>query len=118
MSDLSEQQVTMADAVAGGKAEHEERYHKTIRESVDALLGAVSEADRILLMMKEVEGLSLKELEKIYNVNENALKVQAFQGSAAGSESFRRGREEERDAGVEIRCSGYEVEIHDSDARQ
>lgn len=78
MSDLSEQQVMMADAVAGGKVEHDEQYQKRIRESVDALLGAVSEQDRILLMMKEVEGLSLKELEKIYQVNENALKVRLF----------------------------------------
>jgi RNA polymerase sigma-70 factor (ECF subfamily) len=78
MSDLSEQQVLMADATAGGKVEHDDQYQKKIRESVDALLGAVSEADRILLMLKEVEGLSLKELEKIYQVNENALKVRLF----------------------------------------
>jgi RNA polymerase sigma-70 factor (ECF subfamily) len=78
MSDLSEQQVLMADAAAGGKVEHDQQYQKRIRESVDALLGAVSEQDRILLMMKEVEGLSLKELEKIYQVNENALKVRLF----------------------------------------
>jgi RNA polymerase sigma-70 factor (ECF subfamily) len=78
MSDLSEQQVLMADAVAGGKIEQDEQYQKKIRESVDALLGAVSEQDRVLLMMKEVEGLSLKELEKIYQVNENALKVRLF----------------------------------------
>jgi len=78
MSDLSEQQVMMADAVAGGKVEQDEQYQKKIRDSVDALLGAVSEQDRILLMLKEVEGLSLKELEKIYQVNENALKVRLF----------------------------------------
>ena len=78
MSDLSEQQVVMADAVAGGKIERDLQYHKKIRESVDSLLGAVSEADRILLMLKEVDGLSLKELEKIYKVNENALKVRLF----------------------------------------
>src|SRR5579864_1418618 len=48
MSDLSEQQVMMADAVAGGRVEHDEREQKKVRESVDALLGAVSEADRIL----------------------------------------------------------------------
>jgi RNA polymerase sigma-70 factor (ECF subfamily) len=78
MSDLSEQQVMMADAVAGGKADYDEQQQKKIRESVESLLGAVSEADRILLMMKEVEGLSLKELEKVYNVNENALKVRLF----------------------------------------
>ena len=78
MSDLSEQQVLMADATAGGKVEQDEQHQRKIRESVDALLGSVSEADRILLMLKEVEGLSLKELEKIYQVNENALKVRLF----------------------------------------
>ncbi len=78
MSDLSEQQVVMADALAGGRAEQDEQHSKKIRESVDSLLGAVSEADRILLLQKEVEGLSLKELEKIYRVNENALKVRLF----------------------------------------
>jgi len=78
MSDLSEQQVVMADAAAGGKVERNEQYNQKIRESVDSLLGAVSEADRILLMLKEVDGLSLKELEKIYKVNENVLKVRLF----------------------------------------
>ena len=78
MSDLSEQQMMMADALAGGRVEHDEREQKKVRESVDALLGSVSEADRILLMLKELEGLSLKELEKIYNINENALKVRLF----------------------------------------
>ncbi|MBV8732134.1 MAG: RNA polymerase sigma factor, partial [Acidobacteriia bacterium] len=78
MSDLSEQQMVMADALAGGRAELVEREAKKTRETVEALLGAVSEADRILLMLKELEGLSLKELEKIYNINENALKVRLF----------------------------------------
>jgi RNA polymerase sigma-70 factor, ECF subfamily len=78
MSDLSEQQVVMADAAAGGRVDQERQEHKRVRETVDALLGAVSEEDRILLTLKEVEGLSLKELEKIYRVNENALKVRLF----------------------------------------
>jgi RNA polymerase sigma-70 factor, ECF subfamily len=78
MSDLSEQQMLLADAAAGGRVERDERDQKKVRESVDALLGAVSEADRILLMLKELEGLSLKELEKIYDINENALKVRLF----------------------------------------
>jgi RNA polymerase sigma-70 factor, ECF subfamily len=78
MSDLSEQQMIMADAVAGGRVDLDQREAKKTRETVDALLGAVSEADRILLMLKELEGLSLKELEKIYNINENALKVRLF----------------------------------------
>src|SRR5580693_9388593 len=78
MSDLSEQQVMMADAAAGGKASGEEQRQKAVKELVDSLLQSVSEQDRILLTLKEVEGLSLKELEKIYSVNENALKVRLF----------------------------------------
>jgi len=78
MSDLSEQQVMMADAAAGGKFQTEESRRTKIRERVQSLLGHVSEEDRILLTLKEVEGLSLKELEQVYKVNENALKVRLF----------------------------------------
>ena len=78
MSDLSEQQVMLADAAAGGKRRDEEQRRTKIKELAQSLLGQVSEEDRILLTLKEVEGLSLKELEKIYSVNENALKVRLF----------------------------------------
>jgi RNA polymerase sigma-70 factor (ECF subfamily) len=78
MADLSEQQVMMADAVAGSRAQSDETEKRRVRDTVQELLGTVSDDDRILLMLKEVEGLSLKELEKIYNVNENALKVRLF----------------------------------------
>lgn len=78
MSDLSEQQVMMADAMAGGRIDRESTAQKRIRDTVESLLRTVSEEDRLLLTLKEVEGLSLKELEKIYRVNENALKVRLF----------------------------------------
>jgi RNA polymerase sigma-70 factor (ECF subfamily) len=78
MADLSEQQVMMADSMAGGKQNLEDRQRGEVREFVDALFRHVSDEDRLLLTLKEVEGLSLKELEKIYNVNENALKVRLF----------------------------------------
>ncbi len=78
MSDLSEQQVMMADAVASGKVSNEELRRTNMKEFVDSLLDSVSEEDRVLLTLKEVEGLSLKELEQVYQVNENALKVRLF----------------------------------------
>jgi RNA polymerase sigma-70 factor (ECF subfamily) len=78
MADLSEQQVVMADAVASGKRDDEEQRHKRTRELVEILMSSVSEQDRVLLTLKEIEGLSLKELEKVYGVNENALKVRLF----------------------------------------
>jgi RNA polymerase sigma-70 factor (ECF subfamily) len=78
MADLSEQQVVLADAEAGVRAAVEDREKSRVREMVDSLLSQVSEDDRILLSLKEVEGLSLKELEKVYHVNENALKVRLY----------------------------------------
>ena len=78
MADLSEQQVMMADSVAGGRQQENEREKSRVREFMQALFRHVSEEDQLLLTLKEVEGLSLKELEQIYNVNENALKVRLF----------------------------------------
>jgi RNA polymerase sigma-70 factor (ECF subfamily) len=78
MADLTEQQVLMAEADRSSRRERVEQDRRRLREMVDALLGALSEQDRILLTLKEIEGLSLKELEKIYRVNENALKVRLF----------------------------------------
>jgi RNA polymerase sigma-70 factor, ECF subfamily len=78
MADLPEQVVTLADAAAGGAREKDEADKSKVREFVQGLLADVSEADRTLLLLKEVEGLSLKELEKIYHVKENALKVRLF----------------------------------------
>jgi RNA polymerase sigma-70 factor (ECF subfamily) len=92
MADLSEHQVTVADALASTKVDHEEGQRKAIRETVDSLLDGVSEEDRVLLMMKEVEGLSLKELGKIYHVNENALKVRLFRARQRVLKSFRSSR--------------------------
>jgi RNA polymerase sigma-70 factor (ECF subfamily) len=94
MSDLSEQQVLMADAAAGGKRNAEEKRRTNIRETVDALLGKISEEDRILLTLKEVEGLSLKELEKIYRVNENALKVRLFRARQRVLKAYEAGEPE------------------------
>lgn len=93
MSDLSEQQVMMADAAAGGKFTEEEQRKNKIREQVEALLSKVSEEDRILLIMKEVEGLSLKELEQIYRVNENALKVRLFRARQRVLKAYESGEE-------------------------
>jgi len=78
MADLSEQAVMMADAAAGGRENSERKHQLKVKELLDSLLGTLSQEDQILLKLKEVEGLSLKELEKIYRVKENALKVRLF----------------------------------------
>ena len=68
----------MADASAGGKANSDQNQRTQVKELLDSLLGSLSQEDQILLKLKEVEGLSLKELEKVYRVKENALKVRLF----------------------------------------
>src|SRR5581483_8982310 len=70
MSDLSEQQVVLADAAESTRRGSDARQRADVVELVQQLLGSVSEADRMLLMLKEVEGLSLKELEAVYHVKE------------------------------------------------
>ncbi len=100
VADLSEQQVMIADAAAGSRLELERREKARVREFVDSLLAGVSKEDRILLTLKEVEGLSLKELEKIYGVNENALKVRLFRARQRVLRAFAARREEEARKGT------------------
>jgi RNA polymerase sigma-70 factor (ECF subfamily) len=92
MADLADQQVMMADAVAGEKLEADRLEAAEIREFVQSLLGEVSEEDRILLMLKEVEGLSLRELEQIYGVNENALKVRLYRARQRVLKAYERSK--------------------------
>lgn len=92
LSDLSEQQVVLADAEAGKEAHRDDRYRKYVIETVQELLQSVSEQDRILLVQKEVEGKSLKELETIYKVTENALKVRLFRARQRVLKAFEKSK--------------------------
>lgn len=94
MADLSEQQMLTADAMAGAKANEDEKEKSRLREFVDSLLSRLSADDRLLLTLKEVEGLSLKELEKVYDVNENALKVRLFRARQRALKAFAATRED------------------------
>src|SRR6202142_3559229 len=49
MADLSEQQVMMADAAAGSRLQDDEADRRRTKDTVNELLAAVSEEDRILL---------------------------------------------------------------------
>lgn len=99
LSDLSEQQVVLADADASQEAHRDERYKKQVVETVHELLQSVSEQDRILLMQKEVEGKSLKELEVIYKVTENALKVRLFRARQRVLKAFEKSKTQSLPAG-------------------
>ncbi len=78
VADFSEEMMLLADADAGTDQYQEDRRRKAIRDLMEWLFSQVSDEDRILLTLKEVEGRSLRELQEIYDVNENALKVRLF----------------------------------------
>jgi RNA polymerase sigma-70 factor (ECF subfamily) len=78
MADLSEEQLSLADAAAGAKESAKQEDQKQLRETLDVLMDQVSEDDRILLGLKELQGLSLRALSEVYSVSENVLKVRLF----------------------------------------
>ena len=92
MADLSEEQVILADASASMDRGTEDARKAATRELVESLLSSVSEEDRILLTLKEVEGLSIRELEQIYQAKENAIKVRLFRARQRVLKAFERQR--------------------------
>ena len=72
------------------------RRHRRRRE---ARMADLSE-QQVLLTLKEIEGLSLKELEKVYGVNENALKVRLFRARQRVLKVFEASERKSAGAGV------------------
>lgn len=105
MADLSEQQVMMADASASGQQNLEQSRQTQARELAQSLLSAVSNEDRLLLTLKEVEGLSLRELSAIYQVKENVLKVRLFRARQRVLKAFEK---QEASAGQPAGSGGTE----------
>ena len=101
MADLSEEQVILADASASMDRGTEDARKAATRELVESLLSAVSEEDRILLTLKEVEGLSIRELEQIYQAKENAIKVRLFRARQRVLKAFERQKAAVTSPGVE-----------------
>ena len=78
MADLSEEQVVAIDAALSGRRAIDDSEKAGAKELLEVVLGRVSSEDRLLLVLKEIEGLSLKELSGVYKVNTNVLKVRLF----------------------------------------
>jgi RNA polymerase sigma-70 factor, ECF subfamily len=93
VAEVPETELALMDVVAARRAQLEAREHERVREFVQELLGSVSEADRILLILREVEGLSLQDMENIYQTNQNALKVRLFRARQRVLKAFRNQQE-------------------------
>lgn len=95
MADLTPEQVTLADARAGTHVSHDADERAKTRDFMESLLREVSEDDRTLLMLKEVEGLSIRDLENIYQVKENAIKVRLFRARQRVLKAFAKAQDKQ-----------------------
>lgn len=79
-SDLSEEQarqvITSEEKREVAAPDVSERLEA--RQRVDRLLNALDERDRLMLVLKEVEGFSIEEIAKALELNANTVKVRLF----------------------------------------
>lgn len=78
MSELSEEQVAFADANEGARLSAIKTRQADARATVQHMLDNIPDEDRVLLERKEINGLSLRELRDLYQLNESAIKVRLF----------------------------------------
>src|ERR1700688_4636875 len=78
-SDLSEEQARQVIAAEGknsGGPDISDRLEA--RERVERLLEGLDERDRLMLILKEVEGFAVEEIAKVLDLNANTVKVRLF----------------------------------------
>jgi RNA polymerase sigma-70 factor, ECF subfamily len=78
-SDLSEEQARQVIA-AEQKEGHEPDISEKLeaRQRVDRLLDGLDERDRLMLVLKEVEGFAVEEIAEVLDLNANTVKVRLF----------------------------------------
>jgi len=78
-SDLSEEQARQV-ITSGEKGNSGPDVSERIeaRERVERLLEGLDERDRLMLILKEVEGFSIEEIAEVLDLNGNTVKVRLF----------------------------------------
>jgi|SRR5579862_506066 RNA polymerase sigma-70 factor (ECF subfamily) len=90
-SELSADQVNQLDVYARADRSTASPDERTLaRDLVERLLECLSEEDRGILLLKEVEGLSVQEIAEIYDLNVNTVKVRMFRARATMMENYRK----------------------------
>jgi RNA polymerase sigma-70 factor (ECF subfamily) len=78
-SDLSEEQARqIVAAEAKGNAGPDISERLEARQRVERLLEGLDERDRLMLVLKEVEGFSIEEVAEVMDLNANTVKVRLF----------------------------------------
>jgi RNA polymerase sigma-70 factor (ECF subfamily) len=78
MADLEEREMDVAAASASRQALRDEQERLRTIDYVDSLLAHLSPSDRILIVMREVEGLTMEELSEVLGVSVGAVKLRLF----------------------------------------
>ena len=78
-ADLSEEQARQVISSAEkGKEEPDISDRLEARQRVERLLEGLDERDRLMLILKEVEGFSIEEIAEVLHLNANTVKVRLF----------------------------------------
>lgn len=78
-ADLSEEQAKQVSASDQGKAFAPDTSERlAARQQVEMLLDGLDERDRLMLILKEVEGFAIEEIADVLNLNSNTVKVRLF----------------------------------------
>ncbi len=86
-ADLSNEQIRQVDTAAEqalGAQKPRENAERRVeqRDLLERLLGELEEKDRLMLVMKEIEGFSVEEIGDILGLNVNTVKVRLFRARA------------------------------------
>jgi RNA polymerase sigma-70 factor, ECF subfamily len=109
-SDMSEDQLHQMEA-ASESLGHELRPRENTalrleqRQLVDELLGELDEKDRLMLVMKEVEGFSVEEIGEVLGLNVNTVKVRLFRARGRLVELHRRRHNKRQPAATKARTA-------------
>jgi RNA polymerase sigma-70 factor, ECF subfamily len=114
-ADLSEDQVRKLESVPehsfGGSPREDTSRKIEHRQLIERLLGHLEEKDRIMLVMKEVEGFSVEEIGQVLGLNVNTVKVRLFRARGRLVEVYRKRLEKHSRTrpGIELRRSDRDV---------
>ena len=94
-ADLSEEQTrhlasASEQSLGDGRPREDSEKRTEQRELIERLLSELDEQDRLMLIMKEVEGFSVEEIGQILGINVNTVKVRLFRARGKLVEIYRR----------------------------
>lgn len=90
-ADLSEEQAALLEgAVQPERHEISSERRAELRQLVDRLMDELPEEERLMMVLKEVEGWTVEEIAEVLNLNVNTVKVRLFRARSRLVDFYRR----------------------------